>query len=137
MKRSSVSAFARVARLFALAAAGLALGAGQLLAQGATGKIEGHVRDQAGAPVASAQVVIVGTAFVVTANQQGYYFLNNVPAGSVNLKAVFVGYKPVEVAGLKVLAGQTVEQDITLEQTPIEISEITVVGAQNVLVPRD
>jgi hypothetical protein len=137
MKRSSVSAFARVARLFALAAAGLALGAGQLLAQGSTGKIEGHVRDQAGAPVASAQVVIVGTAFVATANQQGYFFINNVPSGTVNLKAVFVGYKPVEVSGLKVLAGQTVEQDITLEQTPIEISEITVVGAQNVLVPRD
>ena len=50
MKHCRVSAFARVARIFALAAVALGVGAGSLLAQGSTGKIEGRVRDQAGAP---------------------------------------------------------------------------------------
>ena len=54
------------------AAVALVLGAGSLLAQGATGKLEGRVRDQSGAPVASAQVHIVGTTFGATANQQGF-----------------------------------------------------------------
>ena len=61
MKHCRVSAFARVARVFAYAAVALGLGAGPLLAQGSTGKIEGRVRDQAGAPIANAQVNIVGT----------------------------------------------------------------------------
>jgi hypothetical protein len=136
MTRSSVRAFARGARRFALAAVGLALGAGALHAQ-ATGKIEGHVRDQSGAPVASAQVVIVGTAFVATANGQGYYFINNVPAGTVDLRAVFVGYKGVQANALRVLAGQTMTQDFVLEQSPLQIEEITAIAADNPLVPRD
>src|SRR5580765_2755461 len=51
MKHCRVSAFARVARVLAYAAVALGMGAGSLLAQ-ATGKIEGRVRDQAGAPIA-------------------------------------------------------------------------------------
>ena len=43
MKQSCVSAFARAARSFALAAVVLGIGAGSLLAQGSTGKIEGRV----------------------------------------------------------------------------------------------
>ena len=136
MKESSVSAFVRLARWIACAAVALTLGAGALLAQ-STGKIEGRVRDQAGAPIASAQVRINGTAFGAVANAQGYYFINNVPSGVYELVGTFVGYKPVGVAGLRVAAGQTITQDFTLEQTPIEITEITVVGAQNALVPRD
>lgn len=136
MTRSSVRAFARAATRFALAAVGLVLGAGALNAQ-TTGKIEGHVRDQSGAPVASAQVMIVGTAFVATANGQGYYFINNVPAGVIDLRAVFVGYRKVETQGLRVPSGQTITADFVLEQSPIEISDITVQAATNPLVPRD
>ncbi|MGH7701760.1 MAG: TonB-dependent receptor [Gemmatimonadales bacterium] len=136
MKQACVSAFARVARWFALAAVALSLAAGSLQAQGSTGKIEGRVRDQAGAPVASAQVIIVGTAFAATANAQGYYFVNNVPAGVVSLKAAFVGYKPIQIVGLKVLAGQTITEDFALELTPIEVQAIVVTATQP-LVPRD
>ena len=82
MKQSRVSAFGRAARQCALAAVVLLLGAGTLLAQ-TTGKIEGRVRDQAGAPIANAQVLIGGTAFNALTNPQGYYFINNVPAGMV------------------------------------------------------
>jgi hypothetical protein len=137
MKQSCVSAFVRVARLFALAAVALTWGAGALLAQGSTGKIEGRVRDQAGAPIANAQVFIVGTAFNALTNPQGYYFINNVPAGTVNVRAAFIGYKSTQVDGVKVLAGQTITVDIQLEQTAVQIQEITVVTQTQPLVPRD
>ena len=136
MKQSRVSAFARVARFIALAAVALSLGASSLLAQ-STGKIEGRVRDQAGAPINSAQVFIVGTAFNTLTNPQGYYFINNVPAGTVAVRAAFIGYKSTQVEGVKVLAGQTITVDVQLEQTPIEIEEITVVSQTQPLVPRD
>ena len=127
MKQCRVSAFARVARFIALAAVALGLGAGSLLAQGSTGKIEGRVRDQAGAPIANAQVFIVGTAFNALTNPQGYYFMNNVPAGTIAVRAAFIGYKSTQVEGVRVLAGQTITVDIQLEQTAVEIQEITVV----------
>jgi hypothetical protein len=136
MKESGVGAFARVARRFALAAAALFVGAASLHAQ-AAGKLEGRIRDQAGAPIAQAQVRIEGTAFGAVADNQGYYFINNVPAGVIDVVARFVGYKPVRVAGLRITAGQTITQDFTLEQTPVELEDITTVAAVNLLVPRD
>jgi hypothetical protein len=137
MKQCRVSAFARVARYLALAAVALGFGAGTLLAQGSTGKIEGRVRDQAGAPIANAQVYIVGTAFNALTNPQGYYFINNVPAATVAVRAAFIGYKSTQVEGVKVLAGQTNTVDVQLEQTAVEIQEITVVTQTQPLVPRD
>jgi Carboxypeptidase regulatory-like domain/TonB-dependent Receptor Plug Domain len=137
MKQSCVSAFARAARVFALAAVAFGFGAGSLLAQGSTGKIEGRVRDQAGAPIANAQVFLVGTAFNALTNPQGYYFMNNVPAGTYSVRAAFIGYKSTQVDGVKVLGGQTGTVDVQLEQTAVQIQEITVVTQTQPLVPRD
>jgi len=137
MKHCRVSAFARVARVIAYAAVALGFGAGSPLAQGSTGKIEGRVRDQAGAPIANAQVYIVGTAFNALTNPQGYYFINNVPASTVAVRAAFIGYKATQVEGVKVLAGQTITVDVQLEQTATQLQDITVVTNTQPLVPRD
>ena len=102
-----------------------------------TGKIQGTVRDQTGAPIANAQVTIVGTAFGALTNNRGYYFFNNVPSGRVSVRAAFVGYKSTEVQGVEVLSGHTVTQDIQLEQTPFQVDEITITAAGSPLVPRD
>lgn len=136
MKQSCVSAFARVARFCALVAVALGFGAGMLQAQGSTGKIEGRVRDQAGAPINNAQITLAGTAFSALTNAQGYYFMNNVPAGTVTVHAAFIGYRAVNVSGVKVLAGQTLTQDITMEASTVVLEAINVVSVQP-LVPRD
>jgi hypothetical protein len=136
MKQSCVSAFARVARFIALAAVVAGFGAATLHAQ-STGKIEGRVRDQAGAPIQNAQVVIDGTAFNALTNPQGYWFINNVPAGTVTLRATFIGFKGTQVSNVRILAGQTTTQDIQLESSPVQITELTVVAATTPLVPRD
>ncbi|HUR95768.1 MAG TPA: carboxypeptidase regulatory-like domain-containing protein [Gemmatimonadales bacterium] len=95
------------------------------------------MRDQAGAPIANAQVYVVGTAFNALTNPQGYYFINNIPAGTVAVRAAFIGYKSTQVEGVKMLAGQTITVDVQLEQTAVEIEEITVVTNTQPLVPRD
>jgi hypothetical protein len=137
MTQSGVRALARVTRAIALAAVVTGFGATALAAQGATGKLEGRVFDQGGQPVANAQVVIEGTAFATTANPQGYYFFNSVPAGAYNVRFAYIGYKAVRVEGVRIVSGQTITLDRTLEATNVELQEITVVGAQNALVPRD
>jgi hypothetical protein len=59
------------------------------------------------------------------------------PAGTVSVRSAFIGYKSTQVDGVKVLAGQTGTVDIQLEQTAVEIQEITVVSQTQPLVPRD
>jgi hypothetical protein len=108
-----------------------------LAAQETSGKLEGHIRDGDGRPVAEAQVFILGTAYHSLSDPRGYYFLNSVPAGPVTIRAAFIGYRPLEIRDLRVIAGQTVTQDFVLMASPLELQEISVVAAENVLVPRD
>lgn len=137
MKQSGLSSLARLARSVALAAVVTGFGASALEAQGGTGKLEGRIRDQGGTPVANARVIIVGTAFNAVANPQGYYFFNSVPAGVINIRVQYVGYKPTELAGIRITSGQTITQDVSLEATAVTVTEIVVVEAKNALVPRD
>ncbi len=95
------------------------------------------MRDQAGSPIANAQVFVVNTTFSTTTNSDGFYFFNNVLVGTVALQASFIGYKAARIEGIKILSGQTLTQDVSLEATPFEVEEITVVAAINPLVPRD
>ena len=96
------------------------------------------MRDQAGAPIANSQVYVVGTAFSALTNPQGYYFINNVPAGYGLRFAqrLSVTNRPRSTAS-KILTGQTITVDIQLEQTAVQIQEITVVTQTQPLVPRD
>lgn len=129
--------FARLARWVVALGALAVLGVGQLSAQGTTGKIEGTIRDQAGAPIAGAQVLIVGSAFATVSNEQGYYFFNGVPAGVVTVRAQYIGYAPAETRNVRVFAAQTMTINMALEQRAIEVGGITVTVEQNPIVPRD
>lgn len=117
--------------------AALLLTAARLHAQATTGKIEGQVRDPTGLPLPDAQVYILGTAYSAISDPRGHYFINNVPAGTVSIRAALIGYRSVEVRELRVLAGQTITQDFSHELEAVQLLEITVLAAENLLVPRD
>ncbi len=135
MTQSCWKAFART--LGVLAALALFVGTPALRAQ-ATGKLEGHVTDPQGQPIPNATVLIPGTAFTAPTNAQGYYFIENIPAGSYSVRAQYVGYRPHETLGQRILSGQTITLDFTLEQAPVTVQNIVVTEqATNPLVPRD
>ena len=106
-------------------------------AQQTAGKVEGTVTDQAGGPLANAQVIVVGTSFGSVTDAKGYYFINNVPVGTYTLRAQFIGYAPHEVTNVRILGGQTITENIPLSPSAVVVSGITVTGAANPLVPRD
>src|SRR5919107_368323 len=58
-----------------------------------TGHIEGTVRDQAGAPIANAQVFVVGTAFNGLTDSTGGYRILHIPVGTYSVRGAFIGYK--------------------------------------------
>jgi len=108
-----------------------------LAAQEATGKIEGIVTDQSGAPIANAQVTLVGTAFGALTSDKGYYFMNNVPAGTYTVRAKFIGYTATEVPNTRVLGGQTITRNLKLTPSAVAIGPVVVEAQTNPIVPRD
>ena len=123
-------------RFAALAFVFLLLGGAAPLDQ-PTGTIEGHVRDQSGAPVANAQVVVVGTPLNALTDTAGAYRMKNVPVGEHTVRAAFIGFRATAVMKVLVLKGKATRVDITIEQSTVETEEITVVTQAQPLVPRD
>ena len=135
MTQRCVRILARV--LLVVAALATTAGVSALSAQ-ANGKIEGHIRDQQGQPIPNARVIVVGTAFSAPVNAQGYYFIENIPPGTVSVRATYVGFRPLQQDGLRILSGQTQTVDFTLEAAPVTLQEIVVhTEMKNALVPRD
>src|SRR5690242_13062755 len=100
------------------------------------GRIEGFVKDNSGAPVANAQVFVVGTAYSALTDAQGHYLIPGLNPGTVDMRAAFVGYRPVLVRGVRVTGGQTTRQDFALEASVVEVQALEVT-AEAPLVPRD
>jgi Ca-activated chloride channel family protein len=90
------------------------------------GEIEGSVRDPAGNPIVNAQVFVVGTSVSAITETSGAYRLRQVPVGTQTVRAAFIGYRSMEVANVPVRKGKVTRVDLILEQTPVEMSEITV-----------
>ena len=133
MTQRCLRALARV--LMVVAALATTAGVAALSAQ-STGKIEGHIKDPQGAPIPNARVFIPGTSFNAPVNPQGYYFIENIPAGTVSVRATYVGYQPLQKDGVRVLSGQTLTLDFTLQAAPVALQDIVVrTSAQNALVP--
>ena len=128
---------ARLQFSFAIVQGAACLFALQLPAQAATGKLEGRVANQTGVPLGDVQVHLVGSAFGAETDDHGYYFINNVPAGTYQVRAVLIGFQPLQITGLRILSDQTTTQDFTLTVAAVQLREITVLTAENPLVPRD
>jgi len=107
-------------------------------AQETTGKVQGRITDAGtGAPIARAMVRIDGTTLANISNDQGFYFINEVPPGLQDVRAEVLGYRSFVIETERILAGQTTTLDFELERTAVELEALTVVGDRNPLVPRD
>ncbi len=110
---------------------------GSLQAQ-TTGKVEGMVTDaDTGEPLVGAQVMIEGTLIGNITNDEGYYFILNVPVGLQDVKAQIIGYQSMTVKDVRILAGQTHGVDFELNSTVLELPGQEVYGEREPLVPRD
>jgi len=99
------------------------------LAAQQTGMVSGTVLAvEAGAPLAGASVVLVGTARTVLTNAQGQYRLS-APPGTHTVRARLIGYEAAEQR-VTVAAGQTATADFKLAATPLSLNEVVVVGAR-------
>ena len=85
-----------------------------------TGRIEGTVRNSAGAPVANAQVIVVSRPWTAMSDSAGRYRLADIPAGRYTVRATAIGYPSREVADVRVTAGAATRLDLTLAASTVE-----------------
>jgi TonB-linked SusC/RagA family outer membrane protein len=118
--------------LFTGLMAGLVFAAPAAAQEGTGGTVTGRVADELnGAPIAAAQVVIVGTALAARADAQGQYTLRGVPAGTHTVRALRVGYAEASQS-VTVANGETVTADIRMRAVSIQLTPVvsTATGEQ-------
>jgi outer membrane cobalamin receptor len=93
-----------------------------------TGTITGTVVDQNGEPLPGAQIVVVGTMKGSTTDAGGQYTIQNAPAGQIDVRAKFVGYKP-QTQSIDLGAGETATIDFTLATDQLGMEEVVVTGS--------
>lgn len=120
-----------------LAAVLLLFCASNLMYAQTTGKISGKVLDaETGEALPGANVQLVGTSIGAAASLEGDYFILNVPPGTYNVRAQFMGYRSSEIRGLQVSVNRTVNANFNLSPTIIE-GETVVVEAEKVAIKKD
>jgi TonB-linked SusC/RagA family outer membrane protein len=102
---------------------GLLLGstaAAQAQQAGVTGRV---TETGSGAPIADAQVFIVGTNLGGLTNQDGRYLLRNVPTGAQQLRVIRIGFTEMK-RPIMVVAGQSTTLDLVLTKSVISLQEV-------------
>jgi TonB-linked SusC/RagA family outer membrane protein len=95
----------------------------------ATGSIRGVVQDQAtGAPLPSAQVMVVGTKLRAEAGPDGRYTITGVAPGTYRVQTQRIGYGVSEAIVVVTGEWQTATADFRLQQLAVALQEVVVVG---------
>jgi len=56
----------------------------------------------------------------------GNYLIKPIPPGKIDMKASYVGYKPMLMKGIQILPDKITFQDLELEQTATNLQEVQV-----------
>ncbi len=96
---------------------------------GITGKIQGVVKDEGTKePISFADVIILNTEMGSATDDNGNFFILNVPSGRYTIEVSCVGYQTKRIENIFVEVDQTIRLNITLKQTAIEVAPVTVYG---------
>ena len=93
-----------------------------------TGTIVGMERDTTGAPVAGAKIEVAGAAFTLT-GADGRFRLNDVPAGSVRVRAAAFAFR-ADSTDLTVPSGDSVTWNVTLRSGVFYIPGVVVTAGK-------
>lgn len=95
------------------------------------GAIHGHVSDSRG-PLAGVNVVIAGSGLGAVSDEEGHYHLAQIPAGQQKLVVSYLGYQTIEKP-LVILAGQTLNWDVALQEDVLGLDAVVVSATRSAL----
>ena len=103
----------------------------------AAGTVKGKITDaRNNTPLPYANVVILGTQLGAITQEDGSYKIANVPPGTYNIQASYVGYVNASKAQIAVAEGGTAEVDFSLKDEAFKEKEI-LVEAKSVMVSKE
>jgi outer membrane receptor protein involved in Fe transport len=103
-----------------------------------TSKIAGKIiNEETGEPLPGVAVSIVGTKMGALTNEDGEYYILNVPIGTYMLKASLIGFAPVEVENVSTSVDLATYQDFSLSKKALELGKVIRVRAERPLVVKD
>lgn len=90
------------------------------LSKAQSGALKGTILNtQSNDPLPYSNVILLGTSFGSSADEDGNYVIRNIPVGSYTLRATYVGYKTEETT-IEIRQGMTVEYNISLNPEVLE-----------------
>jgi TonB-linked SusC/RagA family outer membrane protein len=95
-----------------------------------TSRVTGTVTEAGGQPLASVQVLIVGTQLGALSGPDGRFTITGVPAGTFTVRAQRIGFSP-QTREVAVAAGQSVTTDFQLAGAATQLTAVSVVGYTN------
>jgi len=98
-----------------------------------SGKITGTVTDSEGNPLYGAGIVVVGTSSGAATQEDGQFFILNVPIGNYSVTATYIGYGSVTLSNVAVKGGLTTRINFQLESADIVGESVVVVGERKLI----
>ena len=85
------------------------------LTHAASSTIEGTITDyQSGDPLMGANIMLEGTMLGAASDENGHYFITNIPIGSYTLIAMYMGYETLK-QNIRIEGNQEYTIDINLQ----------------------
>ncbi len=104
---------------------------------GNTGKIAGRVFDkQTGDPLAGVNLIIKGKSLGASTDEDGFYYILQIPPGKYDLEASYIGYHTVTVKKVRVQVDLTTNINFELVVEALETDVIEVI-AEQLLIQKD
>lgn len=103
-----------------------------------SGKISGKIIDgSTGEPIVGVNVLIEGSSLGAATDLNGEYIIINVPSGTWNVTASYIGYVKTLVKNVKVLTDLTTTVDFKLKETVVNLDKEVIVTAEAPMVKKD
>ena len=94
------------------------------------GRIQGRITETGtGEPLIGVNVIVVGSSFGSASDVAGNYLIENLRAGSYNIRVSYIGFETRLYTGINVRNGESTRLDISLEEAVLSTTdEIVVIG---------
>ena len=106
-----------------------------MFAQSTTAKLAGVVADADGNPLVGANVVVEGSNLGAATDELGRYYILDVPVGSYDLRAEYIGYTTVIESGVRTSVGFTTSVDFNLDVAAVAGQAVTVTRERPLINP--
>ncbi len=101
---------------------------GSIISASANSDIEGYVKDaQANTSLPAANIILLGTSLGAATDVEGKYVIRNIPPGSYNIRATYIGYESFQVE-IEVKDNQKIELNFNLNPASLEGETVVVTG---------